>query len=298
VSRADANTVTVAHRDDRRVDATRRECEQFVRSVVEDAGAEGVVVAMSGGVDSTTAATLAVEALGPERVYGLVLPADATGEANRRDAQDTAERLCIDFRTVDVQPVVDVFEHALTREQWLRGNPAVAHQQAEGETHDGDPDGLTEALGNLAARVRMAAAYFEANTTDRLVLGTSNRTELLLGYFTKHGDGGSDLLPLGDLYKTEVRALATALGVPDSIVRKPATADLWRDQTDVDDLGAPYGTLDGVLWELVEEGRDVEAAARRLGVDRALVERVAAMKEASAHKRTLPPTPASQDVAD
>jgi NAD+ synthase len=276
------------------VETMAEECTHFVRSVVEEAAADGVVVGLSGGVDSATAASVAVEALGPESVYGLVMPAAASDEANVRDAQAVAFELGISFRTVDVQPVVDALAESTTQDYWLRemtasssesGGPVRACEPIE------DREGYTEALGNATARARMMAAYFEANLRNRLVLGTGNRTELLLGYFTKYGDGGVDLLPLGGLYKTEVRRLARHLGVPEEIVEKPPTAGLWEGQTDAGELGAPYETVDAVLRKLVEEDCSVERTAAELNVDRSLVAEYDTMYREAEHKRTVPPTP-------
>lgn len=274
-----------------------RECGAFVHSVVEAADADGVVVAMSGGIDSTTAATLAAEALGPGSVYGLILPAAPNDTSNLYDAQRAAFDLGIQFRTVDVQPVVDALTDAMDQEYWLQQAAAVVAAGADADVTLCDPiglaDGYDEAVGNATARARMMATYFEANLRDRLVLGTGNRSELLLGYFTKYGDGGVDLLPLGGLYKTEVRRLATHLGVPTEIVEKEPTAGLWEGQTDAEELGASYETIDAVLRKLVDEDCGVERTAAELDVDRDLVCRFDSMRRRAEHKRRLPPTPAT-----
>lgn len=276
------------------VETMEQECTAFVSSVVEDAGADGVVVALSGGIDSTTAASVAVEALGADSVYGLVIPADASDESNIADAQDVAFELGISFRTVDVQPVVDALTDTMAQEYWLRQMAALSFGSGEAvQLCDPieDRDGYTEAVGNATARARMMATYFEANLRDRLVLGTGNRTELSLGYFTKYGDGGVDLLPLGDLYKTEVRRLARHLDIPENIIEKQPTAGLWEGQTDADELGAPYETIDAVLRKLVDEGCGVERTAAELDLDPELVAEYEEMYRAAAHKRDVPPTP-------
>lgn len=278
---------------DRDYEALAERSAQFIRDRVAEAGADGVVVALSGGVDSTTTATLAVEALGRERVYGLVMPTDASSDTNIADARDVVWNLEINFRTVDLQPLLEKFVGEMAKKYELRRRPGEASSI---RTFDLAPPAAVEdratAKGNAAARLRMTAAYYEANTTDRLVCGTGNRTELLLGYFTKYGDGGADLLPLGDLYKTEVRELARALGVPERIVQKPPTAGLLEGQTDAGELGATYDTIDAVLRRLVDEGESVERAAEALGVDRDTVARFAEMHANAAHKRAPPPTPA------
>ncbi|MFB6094399.1 MAG: NAD+ synthase [Halanaeroarchaeum sp.] len=259
--------------------------QAFLGRHVGAANANGVVVNLSGGIDSTTAATLAVEALGNAAVEGLVLPASATPDGDVDDAIRVAERLAIDYRVIDVQPIVDAFVGQLGSDH--ASGSAV-------ETDPSDPesdDDRRAAIGNVAARARMTVAYFEANRADRLVVGTGNRSELLLGYFTKYGDGGVDLLPIGDLYKTQVRDLATELGVAESIVRKEPTAGLWEGQSDADEIGAPYETVDAILRLAVDRG--VGSAAIADVVDRPMdfVDELLARVDATAHKRRQPPTP-------
>lgn len=243
---------------------------RFLARTVDDAGADGVVVAMSGGVDSSLTAALCVEALGTDRVTGLLLPCHKHEAVATADGRSVAEELGIEAETVNLRPVADAFEDCVA--------PAF-----------GTPD--DRARGNAIARMRMTAAYYAANRTGRLVCGTSNRTELLLGYFTKHGDGAADLRPLAPLYKTEVRALARHVGVPEEVVDKPSTAGFTADQTDESDLGAPYGLLDVVLHRLTEGDLGVEGVADELGIGPELVREYAAMHAASTHKRNPPPTP-------
>lgn len=253
--------------------AVRRErIEEFVTEIIRDVAADGVVVGMSGGVDSTLATTLAVEALGPERVTPLVLPSLKSAESHVRDARMAAADLGLDPITIQLRPLVDMFEGVVM--PWI------------------DDDTDKHALGNVTARLRMACLYYTANRLDRLVLGTSNRTELLLGYFTKYGDGAADLRPLAGLYKTEIRALAAAVDVPPRIIEKPATADLWVGQTDETDLGAPYGLLDIILHKLVDENLSIAGTADELGISTETVAEYAEMHVATRHKRHQPSTPA------
>ncbi len=287
------DTATESH-EDLVVTERLEETTEFVSTVVDDAGADGVVVALSGGIDSSTAATLAVRALGPESVYGLVLPSAATDRDNMKDAQQLAFSLDINFRTVDVQPLVDWFESAVVYGYGERfGNPPTTQPRFSAADPIDEPVSYKRHLGNAVARLRMAMAYFEANSRNRLVLGTGNRTELLLGYFTKFGDGGVDLLPLGDYYKTEVRELARALEVPEPIVEKQPTAGLWEGQTDEAELGARYPTVDAVLRRLVDDGMGVDAVVEAVDADREVVEDVAEMYRTSVHKRTPPPRPST-----
>jgi NAD+ synthase len=288
MSAPDSSLPTVAHREARTIDATERAGVRFVTSVVEDAGADGVVVPMAGDVGSATAATLAVEALGVDAVFGLVLPTAAAGEGDERAAQRVADDLGIDFRTVDLGPVVDAFAEATTRETWLPAGPdgrRVAYDHVRAR------DGFDAALAGAAERLRASAARFEADSTDRLVLGTADRTDRLLGTGPAHGDGGPDLVPLGDIYRTEVRALARHLGVPEAVVRTPTDGPDGRPDEGVGDVAD--GTVDSVLWLLVEEGYDPEAVAAELDVDPAIVGRLAERCDDPGGRRAAPPTPAT-----
>lgn len=276
------------------IETVANQCKTFIQHVVDAAAADGVVVGLSGGIDSTTAAALAVDALGRERVYGLVLPADPSSPENIRDAQEQAYELGINFRTVDVQAVVDRLTETMTQDLPL---PQIDDGYSVNEPRvpirvSVDTDGAYKhTVGNAIARVRMLTLYFEANLRNRLVLGTGNRTEIALGYFTKYGDGGVDLQPLGDLYKTEVRTLARHLGVSDEIVDKQPTAGLWKEQTDADELGAGYETIDSILRRLIDGDKSSKEIARTLDVDVEFVETYAEMYEGAAHKRGGPPTP-------
>ncbi|MFC7099012.1 NAD(+) synthase [Halobaculum marinum] len=247
---------------------------RLVRETVDDADADGAVVALSGGVDSATTAAVAVEALGADNVYTLALPTAETRDEDTDDAREWATTLGVDHATAPLAPAVDVFRRHLA--------PRIA------------PAGDEYAAGNLAARLRMAAAYFVANATNRLVVGTANRTERLLGYYTKYGDGGVDLLPLGEYDKGEVRTLAAHLGVPEQIREKAPTAGFWDGQTDEADLGATYATLDRVVDALDAGERGVRppaAVVDRLDADPATVAEQAARMHRTAHKRTRPSAP-------
>lgn len=249
--------------------AERREhIESFIAETVEAAGADGAVLGLSGGIDSTTVAHLAVESLGSDAVHGLVLPASVSSEENMSDAERVAELLDISYDVVEIDPVVDVLTDA--------------YPAAEG-------DHL--AVGNARARVRGVLNYLVANHESRVVLGTGNKTEALVGYFTKYGDQAVDCNPIGTLYKQQVRQLARDLGVPEDLVEKTPTAELWADQTDETEMGIEYDTLDAVLALHVGGDLSVAATARVLDVETAVVRKVRGMYEGSAHKRAMPPAP-------
>ncbi|NHN46315.1 NAD+ synthase [Halostella sp. JP-L12] len=253
------------------LELVREEVVSFVDEAVASANRTGAVVAMSGGIDSTLTAALAVDALGSDRVLGLGLPCRKLDEPHATDARTLAEGLGIEYREVNLRPLLDAFEDSVA--------PEIS------------TNGTKRAIGNVVARLRMACAYYAANARSLLVLGTANRSELLLGYFTKHGDGAADLYPIGDLYKTEVRALAQRVGVPRRIINKESTAGLWAGQTDRDDLGAPYETIDALLTRIIDRGERVPAAADEIGVDEDTAREIAARYVDTVHKRNVPPTP-------
>jgi len=248
----------------------------FLRERVDAAGADGVVVAMSGGLDSTVTVTLAVQALGPDRVLGLGLPCHKTDASATMEASVVADHLDIEFQRVHLQPLLQGFEQQLA--------PDLAGEEPRGPTPTPD-----RARHNTIARLRMCCAYYAANRRNRLVVGTANRSELLLGYVTKYGDGAADLFPLGGLYKTEVRTLAEQMGLPDPIVEKVPTTGPYPGQTDADDLGATYDVIDSLLYRVIEEGDPVDVAAAALDIDESTAQRLVSMCVETAHKRRLPP---------
>lgn len=246
-------------------DEANRVLVRFLKDYTADAGRRRFVIGISGGIDSAVSAALAVQAVGAENVSGLVLPDDKTPASDLEDAKRVADALGITSRTISIQSMVDAFATAL-------------------------PTQDRAVLGNIKARCRMILLHAEAAKLGALVLGTGNKTELLVGYFSKNGDGGVDVQPLGDLYKTQVRALAQHLKVPLSVQQKPPTAGLWVGQTDEGELGVTYEILDRILLGL-ELRLPVTTIATILGISAAEVERVDDMRRTTAHKRRMPMIP-------
>ncbi len=240
----------------------------FIEHQVQAAGADGAVLGLSGGIDSTLTATLAVEALGADRVHGLVLPATVSSEKNMSDAEAVAQDLEISYDVIEIEPIIDAL--------------VAAFPEAEGDH---------VAVGNARARTRAVCNYLVANHENRIVLGTGNRSEAAVGYFTKYGDGAVDCHPIGNLYKQQVRQLARYLGVPDSLADKTATAELWANQTDEEELGIDYDTLDSILATHIDGPLSLAATCRLLEVEPATVELVRELYESSEHKRNAPPAP-------
>lgn len=206
------------------------EIGDLLAGTLEKTGAAGYVVGISGGVDSALAATLCCRAVGASRVQGIFLPSAVTPPDDAADVAALATTLSIHIETIPIGPIIDQYR-------------AIS--------------GFVETpylLGNLMARTRMALLYYGANRSASLVCGTSNRTEYLLGYCTKHGDNAADIQPIIHLLKTEVWELARSLGIPGSIVNRPPTAGLWPGQTDEDDLGLSYHDIDTAIQALDRNG--------------------------------------------
>jgi len=239
----------------------------FIRHHLEDSGARGIVLGMSGGMDSSLVAKLCVDAAGADKVVGVWSGEGPAKGPDYADARGWAKALDIELRRYDIAPLVAAFQKTLK----IRKDERTA-------------------LGNVKARVRMILLYAIANTERRIVMGTGNKSEIASGYFTLFGDGGADFLPIGDLYKTQVRGMAAFLGVPKRILDKVPTAGLWAGQTDEGELGIKYADLDRVLLG-IEIHLLPEEIAEQTGVDLATVRRVEAMVARSVHKRKTPLIP-------
>ncbi len=236
--------------------------EGFIRSEVRRTGRGRVVLGLSGGLDSAVAAALAVRALGPQSVIGVVLPHRHSNVRSEQDASRIVGTLGIVAERIDISPIVDAFLAAIGPAEHVR-------------------------LGNVMSRTRMTLLYDRSATLDALVLGTSNKTELLLGYGTLHGDLASAINPLGDLYKSQVQALAKHLRVPAAVRRKAPSADLWPGQTDEADLGFSYERVDRLLALLVD-ARASRATAIDCGYSRSFVDEISRRIVATQYKRRPP----------
>jgi len=235
---------------------------RFIRAEIRRAGFERAVVGLSGGVDSSVVTFLAAAALGPENVLAVTMPYKTSSEATRRDSQAVIDQLGV--RTIDVAITaqIDAYFAAFPQATQLR-------------------------LANKCARERMTVLYDQSAAFEALVAGTSNKSELLLGYGTQFGDMASAVNPVGDLYKTQLYQLAAHLGVPPAILNKAPTGDLWIGQTDEGELGFSYAEVDRLLVLLVDR-RWRRAELVRAGFDAAMVDRVALMIRRNHYKRRMP----------
>jgi NAD+ synthase len=238
----------------------------FIRSQLAQTGFERVVLGLSGGVDSATVAYLCARAIGPDNVLGVRMPYRASSEASDTDARLVIDDLGCRTERVDITPMV---------EPMLELIPGSS-QQADVRR------------GNVMARQRMIVLYDRSVSFDALVAGTSNKTEALLGYGTLHGDMAAAFQPIGDLYKSQLRDVGRHLGVPEQILDKPPSADLWPGQTDEDELGATYVDLDRILYAIVDRRWTVDRCVAA-GLDRTLVEWVERRVAQMEYKRQLAP---------
>ena len=244
------------------VPLVRKILVRFIQNEVRKVGFERVVLGLSGGVDSSLAARLAAEALGPAAVKAFLLPYRGSDPRSRADAMAVVEQLGIPWQEIDISPQIDGYFGRF-------------------------PEADQRRRGNKMARERMTILYDQSWAWRALVLGTSNKTELLLGYGTIYGDMASAINPLGDLYKTQVWELAEGLGVPTQIVQKAPTADLWAGQSDETELGFQYRVVDRLLYYLIDRRYRV-AELEAEGFDRRFVEQVVRTVRDNQYKRRLP----------
>jgi NAD+ synthase len=244
-------------------DLARRILTGFIRDEVTKSGMKRAVLGLSGGIDSALSAYLSAEALGAENVLVVRMPYQTSSPESLQHAEEVIAALNLPSLTIPItpmaQPLLDRF-----------------------------PDMSNVRRGNIMARTRMIVLYDQSVAWGGLVMGTSNKTEFLLGYSTIYGDSGVALHPIADLYKAQVRQLAIALGVPRSIIDKAPSADLWEGQTDEDELGFTYADADQVLYLLVDERYTVAEAAEESGFDVAFVNRIWERVKANHYKRTMP----------
>jgi NAD+ synthase len=234
----------------------------FIRREVTKVGLERVVLGLSGGVDSSVSAALAARALGPDNVLGVMMPYKTSSAESLSDAVAVADSTGIETATVDISDQIDAYFAS-------------------------DPEASSLRRGNKMARERMTVLYDYSAARSGLVLGTSNKTELLLGYGTLHGDMASAINPIGDLYKTQVWGLAEHLNLPESVISKAPSADLWEGQTDAQELGSGYRDVDSLLYSMVDE-RSTDEVLIDMGFDADFVVRVRDMVQGSQFKRRMP----------
>ena len=244
--------------------------EEFIREQVKKAAVGGVAIGLSGGLDSSLLAALCVRAVGPDRVHGFSMPVRGiTPSGDVRDARELSRILGIEHTYMEIGKIVKAFMEANP----LKGTKANI------------------ARGNVMARTRMILLYYVANLKNLLVAGSGDRSEILIGYFTKYGDGGADIFPLGNLYKTQVLELAKYLELPSSVVNKPSSPRFWRGHVAENEIGLGYGKLDLILHGLLDFNLQPKDVASKADVSLDDIVKVLKMVQRSEHKRMMPSLP-------
>jgi NAD+ synthase len=245
------------------IDRTVTTIQRFITGKLLQSGMSGYVVGLSGGLDSAVAAALAARAVGKDKVLGVMMPYRTSSPDSQAHARDLAEQLGIAGRLVEITPMIDAYFPEITDRNRLRA-------------------------GNKMARERMSILFDIAHEMSRLVLGTGNRTEICLGYTTWYGDAACSINPIGQLYKTEVRLIADRLGVPQAIIAKQPSADLWVGQFDEQEIGVTYEIADGILRRIVEGNVRSLSALEKEGFDAVDISRVISLINRHAFKRRMP----------
>ena len=237
--------------------------KHFISTRLDKSGLTGFVIGLSGGIDSALSAVLAVEAVGKDKVLGLIMPYRTSSDNSENDAMELIKKTGIEYRKVDISPMIDAYYDKIDENNRLRA-------------------------GNKMARERMSILFDIAFKTGRLVLGTGNRTEICLGYTTWYGDSACSINPIGELYKTEVRQMSKALGIPDQIITKAPSADLWAGQTDELEIGVLYEQIDLILKSIVDDGIRSKSELNNLGYNENDIRQVIMLLNKNAFKRSLP----------
>ena len=243
-------------------DLTRKILTGFLKSEISRVGFTRAIIGLSGGIDSAVSCALAAEALGPQNVLAVRMPYKSSSSDSLVDAEKTAQGLGVRMDTIDITPMIE---------------PVIQRE----------PNMSNLRKGNLMARARMIVLYDQSEAFKGLVVGTSNKTEILLGYTTLWGDMASAINPIGDLYKTQLRQLAAALKIPKSVLEKPPSADLWQGQTDETELGFTYEEVDKLLYLLVDQ-RCILEDCMEAGFEKTFVETIINRIRRSQYKRMMP----------
>lgn len=240
----------------------------FIKDKLKESDSKGLIIGLSGGIDSSLVAYICAKAIGSDKILGLILPSETTSSEDLNDALTVARELGIKYKIVYIDDLIEPF-------------PKLCDECSNSDL----------ANANLKARIRMMLLYYHSNAMKSIVVGTGNRTELLIGYFTKYGDGGVDILPIGNLYKTEICKIASYLGVPKNIVKKAPSAGLWKGQTDEGELGIKYESLDKILYLMVDKGLSTLEVSKCLKIPHDEILRIKEKVDAAKHKLSPPSIP-------
>lgn len=249
------------------------EITTFIKNILDKAGADGIVIGLSGGIDSSVVAFLLKEAIGKNNVYSYHLHSSTTPKEDTEHARAMSKLLDIYYKEINIDTITNEFLSL---------------------AKDDNASDISEDLaseGNLKARIRMTMLYYFANMKNCLVAGTGNKSELLIGYFTKYGDGACDFEPIGDIYKTQLRKLAKEWNIPDEIIDKPPRAGLWIGQTDEDEIGLTYDVLDKLLYLLIDKQLEDADILEEVNISKLTLVDLKNRINNNEHKLEFPPSP-------
>ncbi len=239
----------------------QNDIESFLRQHLSKS--QGFVFGLSGGIDSAVIAQICAKSF-KSNTLALIMPdSKVSPKEETEDALHLVDSLGLDYKLIDISLIHSQFASVLEPEE--------------------------RSLGNLRARIRASILYYYANLKNHLVIGSSDRSEYLIGYFTKFGDGSADILPIISLYKTQVKELARVLGVKESIVAKKSSPHLWKGHLAEDELGATYEEIDSVLYSMIDKKRSIEETVNATGIEKDKIEKIHQLYKKSEHKRILPP---------
>jgi NAD+ synthase len=238
-----------------------KKTERFISDYVSKNSAKGLVIGLSGGLDSSVVLKLSANALGSQNVLGLVMPTNVTPREDIKHAIELAGALKVEYKMIDLDPIIEKYASIL-------------------------PDDK-KARGNLMARIRMSILYYHAFLRRYLVAGTGDKSEYYIGFFTKYGDGGADIMPILHLYKSQVRALAWHLGILNAIIEKKSSPRLWANHLAEEEIGMNYEIIDSILHLMVDKKVKPTEITRKLNVPREQIDKVRGMVEKSVHKRMM-----------
>ncbi len=235
--------------------------ENFLEDQIKKTNSDGVILGLSGGIDSAVLAYVCKRKL-KDKTLALIMPdADVTPDSETDDALKMISETGIEHKLIDINPIIAEYSR---------------HVESD-----------SKAVGNLRARVRTNILYYYANLKNYLVLGSSDKSEYMIGYFTKFGDGASDIMPIVSLYKLQVREIARHLGVPENVISKKSSPHLWKDHQAEKELGISYEEIDPVLHCLFDKNMTVDDAAKVTRIDKSLIEKINQLKVNSEHKRLM-----------
>lgn len=249
----------------------KKEITDFIKEILSESNAKGIVIGLSGGIDSSVVGYLAVEAIGKENVLGVHMYSKTTPQEDKIHGKLMSELLDIEYKEVSIDSISNEFLK-ISNDNFNQNNSKLAN-------------------GNLKARIRMSILYYYANLKDYLVIGTGNKSELLIGYFTKFGDGGCDMEPIGDIYKTQLRQLAYDWNIPKPIITKPPRAGLWSEQNDEDEIGLSYEVLDNILYMAIDKRLKNKEIIENIDIPLSEIDTILKKVKDNQHKSKIPPKP-------